>query len=42
MKGSNTTSKIELSLPKNIIMEEKRVPHEHFNLYKNFIGVLIQ
>lgn len=28
-------------LPKNIIME-KRVPHEHFNLYSNFIAVLIQ
>lgn len=44
MKGSNTAGKIgeEPSLLKTITMEEKRVPHEHFSLYNNFIGVLVQ
>lgn len=44
MKGSNTAGKIgeEPSLPKNITMKEKRVPHEHLNLYNNFTGMLIQ
>lgn len=44
MKGSNTAGKIgeEPSSPKNITMKEKRVPHEHLNLYNNFTGMLIQ
>ena len=44
MKGSTSTGKTgkEPSLPKNIIMEVKTVPHEHFSLYNNFMGMIIQ
>ena len=44
MKGSNSTGKTgkEPSLPQNIIMEEKTAPREHFSLYNNFMGVIIQ
>lgn len=40
----HTAGKIgeEPSLLKTITMEEKRVTHEHFSLYNNFIGVLVQ